>query len=87
VTADEVRWEEPRPKTHGRPPWTLSQKQQRQLKARPGRWALVRTTRSKRLPPEVLRMRHEPGFDFTTRGTTLPGGKVEYGIYAKWEAP
>jgi hypothetical protein len=85
--SDEVTWAEPPPVRHGRPPWTLTEKQQRALKRKPGRWALVRTTRSKRLAPQDLRLRHDAGFDFTVRGTSVPGGKVEYAIYAKWDQP
>ena len=48
---------------------------------------MVRTTRSKRLSPQDLRLRHPKGFDFTTRSTSMPNGKVEHVIYAKWEKP
>lgn len=76
---------DPPPVKPGRKAWVLDEEQRRKLRRRPGRWALVRTTRSRHIKRRDLLARHPDEFDFTIRTTRMPDGKTyEVGIYARF---
>ena len=81
----DVEWKEPPTVRRGKPPITITDRQQRALKANPGEWARILRDLHKTTATAVVRRVTDLGFEVTTRVASVDGkSRKRYDIYARW---